>query len=292
MQPLISSKQLLEPALTARWSESKDGDRSHSRALRVLSLLAAGPPVPGAAWAARLRPERVREAVSSLRDAGLSNSSINRHMAALSAAVEEAKRAGLLPAGADLGWRQMREPRGRLRVVTPLELEALESHTAGVTPRYFWMFLADTGLRVGEALRLEWRDVIWDSGITASAIDVKESKNGGRRRVPLSERARAGLDGAERSGDRILTRNVFASLTPSAIHRAWKGARLLMDLEHDKEFVPHALRHTCATNLVANGCPLPVVQAWMGHKSIAMTMRYAHVGDAQVLGAVKYLERP
>jgi integrase len=39
----------------------------------------------------------------------------------------------------------------------------------------------------------------------------------------------------------------------------------------------HDLRHTFASNLVAAGLPLPQVQKWMGHSTINMTMRYAHL---------------
>lgn len=39
----------------------------------------------------------------------------------------------------------------------------------------------------------------------------------------------------------------------------------------------HDLRHSFASNLVAAGVPILQVQKWMGHSSIAMTMRYAHL---------------
>lgn len=44
-----------------------------------------------------------------------------------------------------------------------------------------------------------------------------------------------------------------------------------------REITWHKLRHTCATDLTARGVPLLVVKNILGHASIEMTMRYAHV---------------
>ncbi len=54
--------------------------------------------------------------------------------------------------------------------------------------------------------------------------------------------------------------------------------------------VAHALRHTCASRLVQRGVGLKVVQQWMGHKRIEVTLRYAHLSPTSLLEAVKVLE--
>lgn len=41
----------------------------------------------------------------------------------------------------------------------------------------------------------------------------------------------------------------------------------------------HDLRHSFASHAVVNGVPLPVVARLLRHARIAMTMRYAHIGD-------------
>jgi integrase len=53
----------------------------------------------------------------------------------------------------------------------------------------------------------------------------------------------------------------------------------------------HDLRHTFASRLVMAGVDLPTVQALMGHKTIAMTMRYAHLSPEHKRAAVAVLDR-
>ena len=49
----------------------------------------------------------------------------------------------------------------------------------------------------------------------------------------------------------------------------------------------HDLRHTVASQAAINGVPLPVVARLLGHGSVRMTMRYAHVGDREVEAAAE-----
>ena len=44
----------------------------------------------------------------------------------------------------------------------------------------------------------------------------------------------------------------------------------------------HDLRHTLASQAVMNGVPVPVVSRLLGHSSVSMTLRYAHLGDRDV----------
>jgi integrase len=52
----------------------------------------------------------------------------------------------------------------------------------------------------------------------------------------------------------------------------------------------HTLRHTFASWLAQVGTPLPVIGSLLGHKSIRMTERYAHLIPNQNIDAVKALE--
>jgi len=53
----------------------------------------------------------------------------------------------------------------------------------------------------------------------------------------------------------------------------------------------HDLRHSFASQAVASGVPLNVVQAWLGHSTVAMTMRYSHLAPNASSEWIKTLER-
>ena len=72
--------------------------------------------------------------------------------------------------------------------------------------------------------------------------------------------------------------------------RAWKWVRAKMGFEGDEEFVIHALRHTCASKLVNAGVDLYVVKEWLGHSTIQVTERYAHLNPDKLVHAVTMLE--
>jgi site-specific recombinase XerD len=85
------------------------------------------------------------------------------------------------------------------------------------------------------------------------------------------------------------TRDVF-SVSPHSFRQTWDRAKVTLGLSDDAQLVPHALRHTTASRLVQRGVTLKVVQEWLGHKTITVTMRYAHLAPANLLAAVKVLE--
>jgi integrase len=93
--------------------------------------------------------------------------------------------------------------------------------------------------------------------------------------VPLSEPLLASLRAYRHlKGDFVFSQPNGRPLTLWHLHgaliRAARKAGLRLVRWHD-------LRHSFASNLVAGGTPLRQVQEWMGHSTIMMTMRYAHL---------------
>jgi integrase len=142
------------------------------------------------------------------------------------------------------------------------------------------IFLIDTGARLSEAFRLRWPDT---DGASAT---FWLTKSGRSRTVPLTNRARAALE--ESRGE---PRGPFAGITGQQYRAVWNQVRAEMGLAADRDFVPHILRHTCASRLVKGGIDIRRVQMWLGHQTLTMTMRYAHLATADLSNCVAVLEQ-
>lgn len=131
-----------------------------------------------------------------------------------------------------------------------------------------------TGCRKSEIVRLRRREVDGDQ------LNLTDSKTGPRR-VVLNSRARKIIERRMNQGEGPW---VFPSSTcPSrpqgdGLH-LWYLVRRTAGLEGVRL---HDLRHTVATHAVMQGIPLPIVARLLGHRRSDMTLRYTHVGDAEV----------
>ncbi|SAK95656.1 integrase [Caballeronia temeraria] len=168
-------------------------------------------------------------------------------------------------------WKE--ETEGRVRWLTEAEEIEMFGHLeswgeAAVTD--FLRILLDTGLRRGELLKLQAKDVNGDW------IRLWVNKTKVARSVPLSVRAKAIIE------ERGIPRVTVLQLTA-----VWAKLRTAMGLEDDSDFVLHALRHTAATRTLSKTSNLAIVQKLLGHRKIQTTMRYAHVSDDDLLSAVR-----
>ena len=105
--------------------------------------------------------------------------------------------------------------------------------------------------------------------VTDDTLIVWKSKNDDRRSVPL-----------DRETAQMLQELVGGEM-PSirTLRRRWDEAKSKMGLSHDKGFVFHSLRHTCATRMVSADIDALVIQKWLGHKRIETTQLYAKVNS-------------
>lgn len=144
-------------------------------------------------------------------------------------------------------------------------------------------FALNTGMRLGEQYGLSWSDINFER----REVIIHRSKHGGSRHVYLNDAALAALLAArsQNNGNPAVFLNRFGQrlLRP----REWfepcvKDAGL-------KDFTWHCLRHTFASRLTMAGVDLRTVQDAMGHKTIGMTCRYAHLAPKHQLAAVQTL---
>lgn len=74
------------------------------------------------------------------------------------------------------------------------------------------------------------------------------------------------------------------------VSKIFRKAKKKMGLADDKDFVPHALRHTCASRMVRRGVDLYIVKEILGHSSITVTERYAHLNVDRLRKGIEALE--
>lgn len=272
----------LERTVMLHWEGGSNEATATLNAAEVVRFLGARANI------ATYSPDTVRgilsQVVSCWRERGLSNATMNRKIAAFSKVLKTAREAGWCALEVPEGFR-FKEGSGRTRVVSPGELNSLctfMSAECGLIAHV----LFHTGLRLGEVFRLQREDARCAYDLQPS-LCVRTSKNGTARTVPLTASVAPVVAAAV---GRAQTRTYLFATTPQEFRRQWNDARAKMGLSDDPEFVPHALRHTCATNLAKAGVSLPAIQRWMGHKSIRVTMRYAHLNDSQLFEAAKALD--
>lgn len=260
---------------------------------------------------ADVEPPDVREFIAHLEAAGLRPASVRSVLAPVRAMYATALEDGQIirnPTAAVrvTGRRDGDEQQGReVRALTRAELSRL---LAEIPPEWRLLFelLAHTGLRISEAVGLEWGDVVFGERPRLQVRrqdcrgEVGELKSEhSRRDVPLAPgmAGRLWVIGADRPGtDRVFTSPLGLRLNDGNIRRRVLGPAARAAGVPWVTF--HSFRHTSASLLFAAGRDVKQVQEWLGHSDPGFTLRtYIHlqdegVGDAAFLDAAVVVAEP
>ncbi|MCB1784202.1 MAG: site-specific integrase [Alphaproteobacteria bacterium] len=214
-----------------------------------------------------------------------SPATINRYLSALSHACTIAVK--------EWGWMEdspmrkiskYKEPRGRVRFLDDDERTALLEASKNTSYPHLHLIIVlalSTGARKSEILNLKWEDIDKDR----TKIILHETKNGERRIISLSGYARSLILEHEKVR-RIDTNLLFPSKTgksPFNIKRSWHKA---MEEAGIEDFRFHDLRHSAASYLAMNGATLAEIAEVLGHKTLSMVKRYAHLSEAHTSNVV------
>jgi integrase len=283
--PVVSSangdvrtmKELLFKTTERYWKGSKGEATAVKNAEDCLTVLGEG------RNPSSISERHVDDLIAHFRGMKLSNSTINRKLAALSKLLHHGYKLGCVTRIPTID--RLKENENRIRWVTKEEEDKLLAHflfTGKLSMRDLCILLIDSGLRLGEALRLEWKDT------EGGWLRVWEAKNGKSRSVPQTTRVKAMLETRRLKVSK--DEPVFSDLDKWSAEYAWRSARTAMNLLDDDQFVLHALRHTFCSRLVQRGVIIQTVKELAGHKAIQMTLRYAHLAPANLVDAMKVLD--
>jgi len=180
-----------------------------------------------------------------------------------------------------------REDNGRVRFLTMEEEQKLRKVIDAKWASHLCEFdlAINTGLRKGSQYSLTWDMVDFKNRM----LNIPRTKNEEPIHVPLNEAAVAALRVVHARGDGI--GRVFQSARtgePLRNGRHWFDDAMLK--AGIKNFRWHDLRHTFASRLRMKGAPLEDIADLLGHKSLTMTRRYAHLGPNKLHAVVSLLE--
>jgi len=127
-----------------------------------------------------------------------------------------------------------------------------------------------TGLRRGDILNLKWSDVDLDKGV----LFFNEQKKRGKRRAKVLNSDMIELLKNIPQGE---SENILNGPDGKPLKDIKRSFRTALKKAGIKDFHFHDLRHTSASYMVMRGASLKAVQEHLGHTSLAMTQRYAHL---------------
>ena len=223
--------------------------------------------------------------------AGKSAKTVNNFLTVLRCALATAEEWGDLKTIPRVKWMKVEPP--PFDFLTPEESERLLA--AVDADNYAIVATAlKTGLRRGELLALRWEDV----DLVAAKILVRRSvwkghvtapKSWKHREVPMTPQLVAVLKRHRHlKGPLVFCDDAGALLSKDQVKRILPRASRKAGL---REVKWHMLRHTFASQLVVKGVPLKAVQELLGHSTIQMTMRYAHLAPSALRDAVSVLDQ-
>jgi integrase len=250
-----------------------------------------------------LTPEHIQHALGKLLEGGLAPRTVRQVHMVLRRALKQAVLWRMLASNPSDAVKPPRADHNEMRTLSEDEVRRLLTATAGMRHHSLWVFLATTGVRLGEALALRWSDIDFSlsratirrslqrqRGVGLAFVEPKSARS--RRSVPippetldvLKAQLRSLDDDREQAGDLWQERDL---VFPNPMGRERDMAYLCVSFHKalERAGLPrmriHDLRHTAATHLLTKGVHPKVVQDLLGHSTIAITLdTYSHVMPA------------
>jgi integrase len=217
-------------------------------------------------------------------------STVNGEMACLKSLFSEAQRSGLVAVNPVKGIKLLNPNNVRDRILSNEEtaklFSAAEQSQDFVRPLFHVLF--HTGMRLGEALALEWADIEFEH----QRVIIRRSKSGEGRKVPLREVLAYELIRwkPHARGSRWVFPSRYDDSQPMQSIR--KGWLRLCNNAGVTNLTPHDLRHNFTSVLQAKGVADSIIMSITGHKTHVMLHRYSHSADVSKQAAADLMPTP
>lgn len=265
-----------------RWSKAKTGENSRRNAELVAEIV--GRDFPIAAW----DEAKIDEVVESMFEAEkLTPATVNRRLAALSVVLRTAYRHKVLKRMPEIP--RFKESQGRFwtldnlpgfendnfeRQMLDFLIDRGENHIRATSSALlfhdFCVVMTDSGARNSELYKLK------DTDVHNGKVTFWETKTGKSRTVPLTKRALVCLQ------RRMGNDQPFKDVKTSLVRYWWNEITEHFGLADLQNFSSYCMRHTCASRLARKNVPASTIQKWMGHSTLATTMRYIHMHQSDL----------
>lgn len=210
---------------------------------------------------------------------GAKKSTVNRESSCLRLIFQKAIGWGYLTESPMKGFKFFSEKDNYMeRVLSPEEEKRLLENCASRPVKDFIVFGLNTGMRMGEILSLEWKNVFLEQRV----ILVTMTKSGKNRKIPINDTLCSLLTKLHDNG-----RNGNGRIFPYVnVYWSFKKAARLAGIP---EVRLHDLRHTFATRLIESGVDIITVRDLLGHSHSTVTERYTHPNESLKRVAVESL---
>lgn len=178
------------------------------------------------------------------------------------------------------------EPRGRVRYLDDTERANLLKACQEGENSYLYLLVVlalSTGARHGELINLRWQNV----DLQRKVITLHDTKNKERRVLPLVHHAFELMQQHNKVkwvGSDLVFPSPLDTTKPWNSRSAWLTALKKANITN---FRFHDLRHSAASYLAMNGASLAEIAEVLGHKTLSMVKRYAHLSEAHTAKVVQ-----
>jgi len=218
------------------------------------------------------------------KSSGLAPSSVARTLSAVKSLLSFGNKLGVLTAnvGAAVKLPTVKNTLP-MRILPEINVQVMIALETNQRNRAILKLLYGAGLRVSELCALKWHDLQARTEVAFPGQVIVYGKGGQTRVVALTATLWHELMALRfthrRDAPVFTSRNHGGHLTPTQVGRIVKAAALRtpgIEPEVAAAVSPHWLRHAHASHALERGAPIHLVQATLGHASVATTGRYLH----------------